>query len=293
MPKRKAKKRNRKLPCRILSLPNADKKWHEDWEPDADMLNFPHPFRAVICARPNTGKTTIVKNILLRQDPPFRKLYVVHVDADYTEEYDDVEAEYLEEIPSPQSHIFDGKKKTLLILEDLEFKFMPKIQLRNLDRLFGYVSTHKNVSVCVLAQDAFNLPPAIRRMSNIWILGKIDNDTASFMDIARRCGIPKHEFVDIYENHIKGDHDSLWIDNTKKTKWPRRINGYTALAGSGENNNKIENNILDNNIKKNETSTTTQSYQRNTDRLFAIASRAAEVKVRERNSKAVKAARTN
>ena len=159
--KKKKKKKEKKLPCKILPIKNADKVWHEDWNKHDDMLNFPHPFRAVIMARPNTGKTTIMKNIIVRQDPPFRKVYVVHIDGDYTEEYDDIGAEFLDKIPSPHDTIF-GEEKTLVILEDLEFKFMNRQEQRYTDRLYGYVSTHKNVSVMTAVQDGFNLFPAIR-----------------------------------------------------------------------------------------------------------------------------------
>ena len=35
--------------------------------------------------------------------------------------------------------IFSGKYKTLMILDDLEYKFMPRAQLRHLDRLYGSI----------------------------------------------------------------------------------------------------------------------------------------------------------
>lgn len=218
----------KQLPKKILPIPCADKKFHEEWQMGDDELNFPHPVRILICGRPNTGKSTIIKNILLRQDPPFRKVYVVHPDKDYTEEYKDVNGIMLDSIPNQKDPIF-GKKKVVIILEDLEFKFMNKYELRNLDRLFGYASTHKNASIIVSVQDCFNLPPAIRRMSNVWILGKIDNDKASFQDIARRCGLDKDLFLKIYNDHIKDVHDTVWIDATKNSKYPLRINGYKMM----------------------------------------------------------------
>lgn len=227
----KQKKRKRRLPQKLIAIPNADKKFHEQWKdsPNRDMLNFPHPWRAVIFSNPNCGKTTDLKNILIRADPPFQKLYVVHVDGGYTKEYQDVEAKIIDEIPAPNSSILDGEKKTLIILEDLEYKFMNRKQLKALDRLFGYVSTHKNVSVALLAQDAFNIPPCVRRMSNIWILGKT-NDMDSLYMIARKCGMKQDRFKEIFENRIKGQHDKLWIDNTKKSPYPLRLNGYQVLT---------------------------------------------------------------
>ena len=54
------------------------------------MLNFPHPFRGVLLGPPNCGKTTTVKNTLMRQEPPFKRMYIIHCDGEYTQEYDDV-----------------------------------------------------------------------------------------------------------------------------------------------------------------------------------------------------------
>lgn len=226
---KKKLKKKRKLPPQIIPLPNADKTWHESWQPDDDPLNFPHPFRAVIFGPPNsTGKTTITKNIILRQEPPFKKLYVVHIDGNYTKEYEDVEAELLDKIPPPNSPLFDGKTKTMVVLEDLEYKFKDKKQLQNLDRLMGYVSTHKNVSVCILSQDAFNLPPAARRMANLWILGKA-RDYDSFRCIARKCSLDHATFEYLFNKYVKKEHDTIWIDYTKNSPYPLRLNGYHMI----------------------------------------------------------------
>lgn len=226
---KKKLKNKRNLPDHLFPIPNADKEFEEHWFPERNLLNLPHSFRAVITGRPNTGKTSIAKHLLLRQDPMFEKIYVVHIDPD-SKDYDDVDGvEMLEEIPPVNSVYFDRSKKTLLILDDLEYKFMNKQQLRNLDRIFGYVSTHKNVSVMVLAQDAYNIPPCIRRMANVWILGRVNNDMLSFESLAKRCGLKTEDFVHIFNKYITGDHDTFWIDHTKKTPAEYRINGYTVL----------------------------------------------------------------
>jgi hypothetical protein len=230
--KKSKKKKLQTLPDRIIAIPNKDKINHEKWQKGRNLLNVPNPTRFVICARPNTGKTTIAKNLILRQNPMFDKIYIVHIDPE-SKDYEDIEGcVMLEKIPNVRDPIFNGKYKTLLILDDLEYKFMDKKQLRNLDRLFGYVSTHKSVSCIVIAQDCYNIPPCIRRMSNFWILGKINNDMSSFLTIAQRCGMKREDFIYIFEKYIKGDHDTLWIDRTKNTPAEYRINGYSILDKS-------------------------------------------------------------
>ena len=227
--KKGPKRNNHKLPDKILAIPNMDKTFQEKWHDGRNLLNFPHSWRCVITARPNTGKTTIIKNILIRQDPMFQRIYVVHIDPD-TLDYDDVDGcHIIDSIPHRSDPIFNGRYKTLIILDDLEYKFMDKKQLRNLDRLFGYVSSHKNVSCAVISQDAYNIPPCVRRMSNIWILGRINNDMSSFHTIAGKCGMKREDFDYIFDRYITGDHDTLWIDRTKNTPAEHRINGYTII----------------------------------------------------------------
>ena len=217
-----------KLPDKILALPNPDKEFHESWQKNRNMLNIPHPFRCVALGPPNVGKTTIVKNLLLRADPPFEEVVVIHCDSEYTKEYDDVgdNIEVLSEIPAPED--WEGLVKTLVVLDDLEFKSMNKVQKKNLDRLFGYVSTHKNISVILCSQDPFNVPPIVRRCSNLFILWR-SNDLDSMATCARKTGLKSTDLKNIFEKMMPDSKDSLWLDATEKTPYPMRKNGYTLL----------------------------------------------------------------
>jgi len=211
----------------IVPIDNPDKTWHEKWTPGRGLLNFPHPFRSVLLGPPNTGKTTTCKNLLLRQDPPFKVVVVVHCDPEYTKEYDDIGAHLLADIPSPED--WPGDKKTLVILDDLEFKCMNKGQLRNLDRLYGFVSTHKNISVCLCAQDPFNVPPSVRRCANLWVLWKtVDMDALA--TCARRTGMRGGAFRQIFDDLITGEKDSLWIDLTDHSPMKLRKNGFHKIS---------------------------------------------------------------
>ena len=215
-----------KLPNKIIPIKNADKGFHEKWNDKRNMLNIPHPFRAVLCGPPNVGKTTVVKNILLRQNPPFKEVVVIHCDGGYTQEYDDLEnVEVLNEIPVPED--WEGVAKTLVILDDLEFKGMNKEQKRNLDRLFGYVSTHKNISVMLCSQDAFNIPPIVRRCSNLFVLWK-SPDVLSMALLASKTGLTSDELRELFGMCVE-TKDSIWIDITDKTPFPLRLNGYKLI----------------------------------------------------------------
>jgi ABC-type cobalamin/Fe3+-siderophores transport system ATPase subunit len=233
--KKRKKKRRQKLPNELIIIDNPDKTFHEHWSERRNLLNIPHPFRAVLLGPPNVGKTTVIKNILVRAKPAFEEIFVIHADPEYTQEYDDIDAQMLDEIPSPTE--WEGEVKTLVILDDLEYKQMDKLQKKNLDRLFGYVSTHKNISVMLTSQDAFNVPPIVRRTSNLWILWK-SPDMDSMATVARKTGMRSDEMRNLFNTILKGDRDSLWIDATTKTPAPLRKNGFIKLTKKGNKEEK-------------------------------------------------------
>lgn len=227
MPKKK--KKIGKLPNELLFLPNKDKKFHEKWKEGRDMLNFPHPFRAVALGKPNSGKTNVVKNILIRAKPEFEEIFLIHCDGEYSKEYDDVGVELLHEIPAPEQ--WAGIVKTLVIIDDVELKTLSKDQKKNLDRLFGYCSTHKRISVILCSQDAFNVPPSVRRCANLFILWK-PTDFDSMAAMARKSGMKSSNFHSIFEQLMLAPRDSLWLDLTDHSPWPLRKNGFTPISMS-------------------------------------------------------------
>lgn len=205
---------------------NADKQFHEIWDKGRDIMNIPHPFRCVLCGPPNCGKTSMILNLLIANRPYFEEIIVIHCDPEYTQEYDDVNAIMTNEIPSPDQ--WEGKKKTLVILDDLEYKNLSIDEKRNLDRLFGFVSTHKNISVCLSAQDVFNIPAGVRRCSNLWVLWKI-NDLDAISRLGRRVNYSAKQLKQLFDDNINDTHDSIMIDNTSKTPYPLRKNGTQII----------------------------------------------------------------
>lgn len=217
------------LPKKIISMENKDKKFHEKWGVTRDLMDIPHPFRLIIGGPPNSGKSTIILNIILRvadSKRPFEEVLLIHCDADNTEEYEDLDCEYLDEIPAPSD--FEGKVKTLVILEDLELEHMNRDQRKNLDRLFGYVSTHKHVSVIATSQDPFRVPSGVRRCCNFFIFFKT-RDMDSLARLARKTGLKGEDFKHLFDNICNEEHDSLWIDITKNSPAFLRKNCYEEI----------------------------------------------------------------
>lgn len=221
-----SEKKRARLPNKLIPVPNADKGFHEKWIRGRSMLNFPHPFRAVCLGPPNMGKTTVVKNIIMHADPPFEEVKVIHCDPDYTQEYNDINVEVTDTIPAPEE--WEGLVKTLVVLDDLEFKNMSKDQKAALDRLFGYVSTHKNISCILCSQDPFNVPPIVRRCSNLWVLWRM-TDLDALATCARKTGMKAQNFNNIFNQMMLEPRDSLWLDMTDHSPYPIRKNGFTQL----------------------------------------------------------------
>ena len=240
--KKKPKKefRGGRLPKQIIPLPNKDKdSWHESWYPKRNPLNIPHPFRAVALGPPNSGKTTVVKNILIRAYPQFKRVYLIHCDGENSREYEDVNGiEIMNEIPQPEE--WDGEDKSLVILDDIEFGAQNKLQKRALDRLFGYVSTHKNISVICCNQDPFCVPSIVRRCCNLFILWKqIDLD--SLATCARKTGLRSDAFKALFDQLFTNPKDSLWLDLTDKSSYPMRLNGFKPIKRIEGDESKKEN----------------------------------------------------
>ena len=226
MSDRKRKVRRARLPNKILALPNPDKTFHEKWYQGRNMLNIPHPWRGVFLGPPNCGKGCAVKNLLLRAKPQFEQVFVIHCDPDYTQEWDDIGAETLNQIPAPDE--WEGQVKTLVILDDLDYRSMDKTQMRNLCRLYGFCSTHKQISVALLQQDAFSLPASVRRCSNLFVFWRCP-DLDAMSCVARKTGMKAKNFNDIFNQLNMNGHDSLWIDMSAKSPYPKRKNGYSLI----------------------------------------------------------------
>ena len=109
---------------KLVILPNEDKKFHEKID-ETNLANFPHPFRMIMCGCPGVGKTNTIYNVLINKRPSFDRIIVYHNDPS-SKEYQNIDCEYIEELP-PIDEI-DGDIKNLIIIEDIDYKIYKKIK---------------------------------------------------------------------------------------------------------------------------------------------------------------------
>lgn len=216
------------LPDEIIPIPCSDKEdWIEHWYPTRNLLNIPHSFAGLFIGSPSSGKSTMIKNIILRCRPAFKEILIYHFDKDGSKEWDDIGGEYLDDFPDPLG--FDRDKKRILIMEDLNIKQLSKENRGKLNRLFGYTRSHCNLSICITTQSPFDIDPNLRRMCNLLVMWK-SPDMNSLKTLASRTGLKsKHiEYIMLYL--LKQPHDSLMIDLQRNSPAPYRINGYKPLT---------------------------------------------------------------
>jgi hypothetical protein len=227
--KMKKRIKKTKYPDKIIVIPNPDKQYHEKWYKGRNKLNIPHPFRGIFCGTVNCGKTLSIKNIIMKCDnPPFEEIYLIHIDGNYSREWSDTidEDHFLDDIP----HVswYEGIKKTLIILEDLAYQDMNKTQKENLKRLYGYASTHKNLSCLLTTQGFYEIPKLIRTCSNLFLLYP-SSDYTEIRSISRKVGLKKGELEFLFNKYCHKPHDSIMLDLTSNSPYPIRLNMFDII----------------------------------------------------------------
>jgi hypothetical protein len=219
---------------KIYALPNKDKGFHQKWEDKRgygtdklNLMDFPHPYRSILIARPNCGKSTMMKNLILHQRPKFERCVIVHHDGADTKEYDDIgKKEIIDYIPDKS--FFNPEEKTIVIIDDIDAKRLNQESRSHLFKLFSYVSTHKNVSVCLATQEPFGVPPDVRRVCNIIVLWK-PSDYNCCAAFSKKIGLEAEELKKIFKDICTGSKDSLCIDLTDNSPAPLRKNMFEPL----------------------------------------------------------------
>jgi len=213
------------LPRQLLTFGGGDKDFREKWVPNRDLLNFPKSYRMILVGRPNSGKSTVVLNVLLRAKPQFDEIFLLHCDK-YSKDYEDVDTIKLDGIPDVKT--FSSKGCKCLIIDDYPFADMNKEDKKKFSVLFRYISSHKNVSILLTSQNLYSIPIIARRTANIFIIWR-SPDLSYVNTMSQRCGIRPDKFLKLLDEYLLNFYDSLWVDCTLGTRAPVRINGYEVI----------------------------------------------------------------
>lgn len=226
------KKKCKKPPKRIIAIKNADKIGHESWTDSRarDIGNFPSPSRILLLGPCGVGKSTLIKNLILHQRPKFEEVYLIHEDAEFSKEYDDLDpTEKLSEVPDIDFWEYDGPyKKRCVIVDDLELTSSNKQRLKNLAILFRYCSTHKGLTIYFAHQSFFDVMSLIKKMANVFVLWK-PRAYSELSMIENRVGYPAGILRELFQNIATGHRDSICVDLTENSPCKLRLNIWQRI----------------------------------------------------------------
>ena len=214
--------------------PDKDKRESKKYNP----LEFPYPSRIFIFGRPDSSKTNIAHNIVVRLDPEPDKIVVIHNDPDSLEydSYKNIADDYTfiamndPEFEVPSFKEFDGNKKNLIIIDDLPMGLLNKENKILMERLFNYASTHRQCTIILVYQNFHNVLPEIRRSMTHYILTGT-NDYTSLNIIANKIATKVDDLIELM-SFLTNKYDSLLIDTTKSPgdTYKYRLNLFNPIT---------------------------------------------------------------
>lgn len=220
-----------KLPKEIIVFHNPEKVHNESWNQQKikNPANLPSPYQALLLGVMNSGKSNVVRNLLIQQKPPFRRILLWINEG--SKEYDDLideGAEVYYQMPTLEEIIGeDDDEKKVLIIDDINLKSHNPTLFTTLLRNY---SSHHNMSVIVTIHDLKNIPPENRRLFNFLCIFRA-LDMISVSQLAQKVGLPSKDFKFLMckSGLIKTRFDFLTIDNTNDTPYPLRLNIFQPI----------------------------------------------------------------
>lgn len=226
--------KNKPLPSKILPIKCPDKIGLDDaWTAGRDPLNYP-VFRQLLVSPPGSGKSTVLKNQLLRMK--FQRIYVVLPKKSESVEWNEcTDPEYIfnsGEIPDIPTIAKDSQEiKTIIIFDDVNFDDLNKEQQTAIISLWRHYSSHYGIWCAVTCHNFSDVDKTLRRSSNLFTLFGNVPDLVSMQQVFQKSGITKDKFERLWKL-CKSNHDHIQIDlikNSKDFKLRVRFNSVTPV----------------------------------------------------------------
>jgi hypothetical protein len=224
-----------------------DEQWRNKYDPrdPNTLLNFP-TCKMLLVARPNSGKTNWILNMILHQIVDFDNIVILHHDPD-TREYDQiVDGERIVLTTKiPTANDFPVGMKNLCVIDDYYTGKLNPADTKLLNKLFTYISSHRHCHVILSCQDYTTVPTTIRRSCDVYVLWKmVDYERQKLL--AKKFGIKQEGLYEIFNNPqiIKSKFDCLVVDLLPGAPAKYRINGIEPLPDDLlDGNDEIEDKI--------------------------------------------------
>jgi hypothetical protein len=175
-------------------------------------LRLKHPFTAIVAGLTGCGKSVftfkLIKQLQHMIDPAPKK--IIYYYGEYQEIFNDYpQVTFIERLPNVSQ--FDGKQRTLLILDDLITESND-----NVSHIFTKVSHHRNVSVAYLSQNLFYGSKQNRTISlntHYMVLFKNPRDVTPVANLSRQIYPGRSKFlVEAFKDATAKPYGYLLID---------------------------------------------------------------------------------
>lgn len=208
---------------------HCEDKNNEHWTPNRNMIAFPRPFRGVLIGPPNSGKSGVVKNLILSYShplPEFSKIFVWSKSSREWEKY----ADEIIDNDVDLSIFMDNEdmKNQLLVIDDVELIHVNKKLKEKISMLFKHVSSHYQLSIVVCIQEYKMVPIDLRACINVFAISLNIKDVQSISTLGSKIGLSYSDFKKLFlklRDEYKGDTQFRYvvIDNTTGSPYPLRL----------------------------------------------------------------------